>query len=172
MRTRLFCESIAKPAPTLMVNVDKPPPFSDPNACKKERYFMWNTPGCDSCHKLMDPIGFGLERFDATGALRDTQPNRPDCPLDGAGEFVGQGTFNGPGELADMAVKSGLLEACVARQIYRFAIGRTTLDEHDDAILARVVDASSKGSGLRLDSLIAEYVGSDAFRFRREEVTQ
>ncbi len=172
VRTRLFCESIAKPDPSLMVNVDKPPMSADANACKKQRYYMSTTPGCASCHTLMDPIGFGLERYDATGAFRDTQPNRPDCPIDGEGEFVGEGTFNGAGQLADLAVASGQLEDCVARQIYRFAIGRTTLDEHDEAIMTRVVADISKGQGLHVDELIMDYVGSDAFRVRRAEVTQ
>jgi hypothetical protein len=169
VRARLFCQTIEKPPPDLNVDIDEPPPSSDPNACKAERYSMSKQEACSGCHTLMDPIGFGLEAFDATGRFRETEPNRPDCPIDGEGDFVGVGTFNGPGELAVLAVESGLAEACVARQLYRFAVGRFALDDHDLALLERVVaDASGEG-GLELDGFIRGYVTSDAFRYYREE---
>ncbi|NJM38557.1 MAG: DUF1588 domain-containing protein [Akkermansiaceae bacterium] len=34
-------------------------------------------PACSSCHALMDPIGFGLENYDATGAWRDQEHGKP-----------------------------------------------------------------------------------------------
>jgi hypothetical protein len=89
--------------------------------------------------------------------------------IDGEGEFVGIGAFNGPAELAAMAVESGLVEDCVAQQLYRFAIGRTVLDDHDEALLERLVADASGDGGLELFALISEYVSSEAFRHRREE---
>jgi len=172
VRARLFCETIEKPPAELMVDVDTPPAVADPDACKQERYFMSQEAACSGCHTLMDPIGFGLEAFDATGRFRETEPERPDCPIDGEGEFVGLGTFNGPAELADLAVESGKVEACVARQLYRFAVGRFELDEHDFALLERAVEEASDENGLRLDAFITSYVSSAAFRFRRDEVTK
>ncbi|HRI63300.1 MAG TPA: DUF1592 domain-containing protein [Polyangium sp.] len=172
VRTRLFCQVIPKPPPELMVNVDMPPNAGDPNACKSERYFMSTTSGCKNCHALMDPIGFGLERYDAAGRYRDTEPNRPDCVIDGNGVFDGVGNFNGPAELADMMLKAGGVDQCVAEQLYRYGAGRTTLDSHDQALLDRLVaDASAQG-GLRLDQFILDFVTSDAIRFRREEAVQ
>ena len=169
IRTRLFCEVIEKPPPDLMVNVDMPPMAPDPNACKKERYFMSHDDRCKACHERMDPIGFGLENYDPTGRYRETEIDRPDCPIDGDGDFIGLGAFNGPDELADLAVASGKVEACVAKQLYRFAVGRMELDEHDQALIDRVVTDTSEG-GLELGSFITGYVTSEAFRFRREEV--
>lgn len=170
IRTRLFCQVINKPPPNLMVNVDMPPKTADPNACKKQRYFMAEEPTCASCHKLMDPIGFGLENYDATGAYRATDVDRPDCPIDGEGDFVGLGTFNGPRELAELAAASPDVEACVARQLYRFAVGRTKLDDADEALLDRLVDQTSSDGGLRLERFITTYVTSEAFVLRRDEV--
>jgi hypothetical protein len=117
----------------------------------------------------MDPIGFGLENYDASGAFRETDIDRPDCVIDGQGEFAGVGTFSGPAELGALAVESGAVEACVARQLYRFAVGRTELDEHDDAFLARLVEDSSTEDGMHMLPWITEYVSSEAFRYRREE---
>ncbi len=169
VRTRLFCQTIEKPPPELNVNVDMPPTVADPNACKPERYFMANDAQCSSCHKLMDPIGFGLESYGPNGQYREFEPDRPECTIDGAGDFTGVGAFNGPAGLADLAVSSGMVESCVAKQLYRFAVGRMDLDEHDQALIDRVVEETAAG-GFRMDAFISSYVTSEAFRFRREEV--
>ena len=168
VREKLFCTEIPKPPPDLMVDVCEPPE-ADPDACKHERYFMSTEAACSACHTLMDPIGFGLENYDASGAYRETDIDRPECVIDGQGEFVGVGTFNGPAELGQLAIESGLVESCVAQQLYRFAVGRTELDEHDQALIARLVEDSSTDGSMHMLPWITDYVGSEAFRHRREE---
>ncbi|MBX7081652.1 MAG: DUF1592 domain-containing protein [Nannocystaceae bacterium] len=168
VRTKLFCQEIPKPPPDLMVDVCAPPP-ADADACKVDRYFMSHDNACRGCHELMDPIGFGLEAYDASGVFRATELDRPDCPISGDGDFVGLGTFNGPAQLAALAVGSDTLQPCVAQQLYRFAVGRTTLDAHDTKLLERVATESSAEGGLDMLAFITGYVGSDAFRYRREE---
>ncbi len=167
VRTRFLCEDIPKPPPDLMVDVDTPPVGADPDACKRERYYMSTEQACSSCHALMDLIGFGLEAYDATGVVRATDIGRPDCPISGDGDVVGVGTFNGPAELAGLLLDSGKVESCVARQVYRFAIGRNQLDEHDVALIDRLV--SEGGDSFELFGFVANYVASEAFRHRREE---
>lgn len=172
VRTRLFCQVIPKPPPELMVNVDMPPNAGDPNACKSERYFMSTTSGCKNCHALMDPIGFGLEQYNAAGGYRTTEPNRPDCPIDGNGTFDGVGAFNGPAQLADLMLKAGGVDQCVAEQLYRYAVGRTELDSRDHALLDRVVTNAAAQGGLKLDQFILDFVTSDSIRYRREEAAK
>jgi hypothetical protein len=172
IRTRMFCEVISKPPPDLNVNVDMPPAVADPDACKKDRYYMSTEDACKACHTLMDPIGFGLEAYDATGAFRETELGRPDCEVDGQGTFEGLGAFNGPGELGKLAADSGRVEGCVAKQLYRFAIGRNGLADEDENLLERLVEVASEGGELRLDTFIREYTTSEPFRHRREEVAQ
>ena len=53
-------------------------------------------PGCASCHRRMDPLGFGLENFDAVGGWRMDEGGRP---IDPSGELPGMGAFRGPAEL-------------------------------------------------------------------------
>ena len=172
IRTRLFCQPISLPPPELKVNTDMPPDVGDPNACKSERYYMSTADGCSMCHKLMDPIGFGLEKYDAAGRYRETEANRPDCPIDGDGAFDGVGTFNGPAELADLMLEAGGVDDCVASQLYRYAVGRAKLDTYDNALVGRLVSESAASGGLRLDEFILDYVSSNAIRYRRDEVTQ
>jgi len=169
IRTRLFCQTIELPPPELMVNTDEPPAAADPNACKPEKYTMWKTDGCSQCHAMMDPVGFGLENYDSAGRFRTSEPDRPDCVIDGEGDLDGS-AFKGPAELGNLMIESGEVDACVARQLYRFAMGRYQIDEHDANLLERLVESSQiDGEDLRIDALISEFVASEAFQLRREE---
>lgn len=114
----------------------------------------------------MDPIGFGLEQYDASGALRDEEPGKPECELSGDGNFVGEGAFNGPKELGEMAVESGLVEACASQMLYRYATGHFELDEHDEALIERVLE--DQDGTFELFGFVEAYVSSEAFRHRRE----
>jgi hypothetical protein len=171
IRTRLFCQEIHSPPPDLMVDTDNPPTSPDPDACKLAKYDMWKTDGCKMCHSLMEPVGFGLENYDMTGRFRDHEPNRPDCPIDGAGALEGIGSFSGPAELSDLIVETGEVDACIAEQLYRFAAGHFALDGRDLALVARVAELAADEDGLRFDRLLVELVAAEAFRHRREEVT-
>ncbi len=170
VRARLFCQEIPPPPP--VVNADEPPDSGNPDACKPERYFMAKRAECSGCHLQMDPIGFGLEAYGANGQFRAFEPNRPECEITGDGDFVGLGTFNGPAELADLAVQSGLVEECVAKQLYRFAVGHTELDRADLALVKFLVEQASTAAGLVVGDFVQRYVQSEAFRFRREEEVQ
>jgi hypothetical protein len=58
----------------------------------------------------------------------------------------------------------------VARQIYRYTMGRFELDEPDLKLLERLVsEATGDGEAMRLDQLMSELVASEAFQLRREE---
>lgn len=171
IRTRLFCQSIDRPPPELMVDTDNPPMSPDPDACKLEKYDMWKTDGCKMCHALMEPVGFGLENYDMAGRYREHEPDRPDCPIDGEGSLEGIGSFSGPAELSDLIVASGDVDACIAEQLYRFAAGRHALQTNDRNLIARLVEEASTEGHLRFDRLLLDLVSSDAFRHRREEVT-
>lgn len=173
IRTRLFCMSIERPPPELNVNTDEPPQAADPDACKIETYSMWKTAGCKQCHAFMDPVGFGLEQFDALGRFREQQTDKPECKIDGSGTLEGVGDFKGPAQLGDLMIESGQVDTCVATELYRFAVGRFDLDEHDFALIDRIVESAHEGgSQMKLDEFIADYVASEAFELRREEASQ
>jgi hypothetical protein len=171
IRTRLFCQEIHPPPPDLMVNTDMPPEGPDPNACKSDRYVMWKTEGCKMCHALLEPVGFGLENYDQAGRYREFEPDRPDCPIDGSGTLEGVGSFHGPAELSELMISAGDVDACVTTQLMRFAVGRYELDRYDESFSQRVTEVASPDGQLRFDAALLELVASEAFRYRREEVT-
>lgn len=120
----------------------------------RERFELHRSdPGCASCHARMDPIGFGLETYDAIGALRDA--------VDATGELPDGRTFDGPSELA--AVLRGedrFLEATVERLlVYALARG---LAPADRATVAQVLGALNPDHPTLEDALLA-IVSSDAF---------
>jgi Protein of unknown function (DUF1592)/Protein of unknown function (DUF1588)/Protein of unknown function (DUF1595)/Protein of unknown function (DUF1587) len=172
IRARLFCQDISPPPPDLMVDVDMPPEGPDPNACKIEKYNMWQTDGCKLCHALLEPTGFGLENYDSAGRYREFEPDRPDCPIDGEGTLEGVGSFTGPAELANLMIQDGGVDECVATQFLRYTIGRYELSDYEYNLIERVVPAAQGGGELKFMDLMLEMVSGEPFRHRREEVAQ
>ena len=164
IRTRLLCQVVPKPPPN--VDTDNPPGEASGN-CKTDRYAQHNQGGCYDCHKLMDPIGFGLERYDNQGRYRTTEAGKPECSIEGTGAIDGIGDFSGPAELADLAIGSGLLETCVVSQVYRFAVGRR--EDGDDEPILDELSASFLANGNRFDQLMLDLVAQPSFGFRKEE---
>ncbi|MDE2207998.1 MAG: DUF1592 domain-containing protein, partial [Armatimonadetes bacterium] len=79
-------------------------------------------PACASCHKLMDPIGFGLENFDAVGRWR-TQDDH--LPVDASGTLPGGQRFDGPAELkAILLARKAMFVHCLTTKLFTYALGR------------------------------------------------
>ena len=116
----------------------------------------------------MDGIGFGLERYDQLGRYRTHDEGEASCVIAGKGDLAGIGTFHGPAELAQLAIESGLLNGCVATQLYRFAIGRSELNEADEHAVEQIVTQIGNGE-FRFDELVLELVSQPEFSLRRQE---
>jgi len=163
-RTRLLCQTIGRPPANVMA--DKPP-GDNMAVCKYDRYSEHrSSASCASCHSQLDPIGFGLENYDIAGVYRTHDEGLPQCTISGQGEVVGYGTFSGPGELGKLLVDKGLVQPCVARQLWQFAAGRPPLPEESEPIDA--LHASFEQNGYALQELLLSYVESAAFALRRE----
>jgi len=119
-------------------------------------------PPCNGCHDLMDPLGRGLEQYDAIGRFRSE---------DAQGKIVGtdvEGPFYGGAELSRKFAQSAQVRDCVARQWFRFALGRPENGRLDRESLADL-DTAFDGGDLR--ELIVALTLTDAFRFRPVEET-
>jgi hypothetical protein len=165
IRTRLFCEDIPPPPET--VNKDDLPESDSP--CKKDVRAVYMTGACYGCHSKMDPIGYGLENYDAQGRYRTHEPDHPECTIDGEGRFEGIGDFNGPSGLADLLTGSPDLQRCVTTQLYRFAMGHYKLSQADARFVRMIVEGAGPSDGMRFDDLLLAFVASDEFGFRLEE---
>lgn len=98
-------------------------------------------PECASCHDRMDPLGFGLENFDAIGRWR-TEDNGQ--PVDSAGKLPSGETFEGSAGLKKilMARKNEFYRH-VARKMVGFALGRE-LNKFDQCVIDKSVERLNK----------------------------
>jgi hypothetical protein len=149
-------------------------PTATGNACKIDvaQARLDTSTLCSACHRLIESAGFGLENYDGTGALRTTEPMKPACSIGGEGEILGVGRFKGltggdglPG-LADLMVTSGAIERCGVSQYFRFAMGG---EEADGAAPIDALTQIFRGSNHDFQQLVVAQVGSEVFRYRKEE---
>ncbi len=161
-------EVIGKPPPPPPPNVPQLQfvRAKNPKASEREVLEIHRaSPACASCHRVMDPIGFGLENFDNQGRWRDTLK---DAPIDVSGELPGKRAFNGPAELkAIISGHTGDLAQVLAERVMTYALGRA-LQYYDDDAIDRVVAATAQ-DGYRFDTLIIETALSFPFRYRHRD---
>ena len=163
IRQNFFCQQLPPPPP----DVDDAPPSPDPNATTRERFAQHTSdPSCAGCHVLIDPLGFGLEGYDAVGAFRTQEESG--LAIDDSGEITAtdvNGTFFGGVELAGLLSQSGVVRECVSRQWFRYALGRIESEADDCSIetIAKTFDESNYDVRV----LLREITLSTAFRFRK-----
>jgi mono/diheme cytochrome c family protein len=116
---------------------------------------------CAACHRLMDPIGFGLENFDWMGRWRDTE--RDGKAVDASGELPSGEKFNGVSELRKVLLdhKDDFVRQAAGKAL-GYALGRS-LQDGDSCTVQRIVDRLA-ADGYRARTLLREIVTSLPFR--------
>jgi hypothetical protein len=118
---------------------------------------------CAACHVRMDPLGFGLENFDATGAWRTVDGK---FPVDATGALPDGRKFSGPQELEAVLRQDGdAFTRALTEKLLTYALGRG-LERYDrgtvKAIARRVAE-----SDYRFSALVMEIAQSLPFRMRK-----
>lgn len=125
-------------------------------------------PTCASCHRRMDPLGFGLENFDATGAWRTVDGK---FPIDATGTLPDGRTFDGPEELLKiLRADHQAFEHCLTAKLLTYALGRG-LERYDKRTVSGIVSRLPEHE-YRFSGLILEIVKSLPFQSRRATVTE
>ena len=115
---------------------------------------------CANCHKILDPIGFGLENFDAIGRWRDQDDSGG--PIDAAGELPGGKHFTSPKELkVIIAARKDELARNLTEKLLAYALCRQ-LEGYDEIVVDHLMETIAK-DGYRLQTLISEVVTSYPF---------
>jgi hypothetical protein len=118
---------------------------------------------CASRHARMDPLGFGLENFDAIGAWR-TQDGK--FPIDASGMLPDGRSFKGPVELrAILKGDRGAFTEGVAEKLLIYALGRG-LESYDRPAVNQIVARLAAGN-YRFSTLVIEIAGSVPFQMRK-----
>jgi len=121
-------------------------------------------PTCASCHKVLDPIGFGLENFDAIGRWRDRDDSGG--PIDATGELPGERRFGTPQELKRI-IASRTDDFCrnLTGRLLAYALCRQ-LEGYDEIVVDQLAGAVAK-DGYRMQTLLVSIVTSYPFTHRR-----
>lgn len=118
---------------------------------------------CAICHRRMDPLGFGLENFDAVGAWREFDGR---SKIDPSGTLPGDVRFRGPKELIEVLVeqKQDEFVRCVTKKLLTYALGRG-LSSQDRCAVDRIGQQLADAD-FRFRALVGAIVTSDPFVLR------
>jgi hypothetical protein len=123
---------------------------------------------CATCHKIMDPIGFSMENFDAVGTWRTTDNGSPINP---AGVLVDGSKLDGVKGMREALLRySPQFVRVVTEKLFIYALGRGT--EYYDMPLIRSIVRDSESNNFRFSSLIIGIVKSEPFQVnQKQEIT-
>ncbi len=122
-------------------------------------------PACASCHKLMDPLGFAMENFDAAGLWRTKDEG---YPIDASGELPDGTVVKGVVELRQTLLSRNKDQfiRCVSEKMLTYALGRG-LEYYDKCAVDKIV-AELEKNDYKFSTLIMEIVKSDPFQKKGE----
>jgi hypothetical protein len=176
IREQLLCQHVPNPPPG--VNTQVPEPTADRPLARRQRMQAHvENPTCASCHRLMDPIGFGLENYDASGRWRDTEViefensgprgkaavKKIELPIDANGEIAGlaNSAFAEPRAIGRLLAESRACQECVAKQLFRYAFGR--METAADRETIRSAFATFRESRFKFKELLIALVRAPQF---------
>ena len=120
-------------------------------------------PVCATCHSMIDPLGFGLENFDAVGAWRAFEA--AGVPIDAAGTLPDGREFNDVNELRALLMQHPeQLVTTLTENLLTYALGRG-LEPFDMPAVRKIVQDASVDD-YRFQSILAGIVDSYPFRWR------
>jgi hypothetical protein len=119
---------------------------------------------CNSCHKIMDPIGLSLENFDAIGQWRTIDGG---SPIDASGVLVDGTKLNGAVDLRNALVKyKPQFARVLTEKLLIYALGRGT--EAYDMPLVRSIVHTAERNNYKFSSFVMGVVKSDPFQMNEK----
>ncbi|MES1172141.1 MAG: DUF1588 domain-containing protein, partial [Bacteroidota bacterium] len=162
---QLLCFDVPDPPPGVQLNLDN---SMVTGSLRQVLEVHRADPTCSACHNIMDPIGFGLENYDAVGAYR-TQDSGVD--IDSNGQLPGGAKFSGAEELSAQVAADPAFAACVTKKLYSYALGRMPerAATHMDGQTLASITAGFKSGGMVFKDLVKRIVTAPTFVSRRGE---
>ncbi len=142
----------------------RPPPMAiaplaaelQPSLTTRQRVELQTRPeACQSCHATINPLGFALERFDASGRLRQQEKGRP---IDASGCYRTRDgrevKFTGVRSLAEFLAASGEVHQAFVEQLFRYLV-KQPVQAYGPQTLAAIKHAFDS-SGYNMQELVVE----------------
>jgi hypothetical protein len=181
IREHFLCQQVPPPPPGL--NASLPPVTDEKAATTRDRLSLHlSNPVCAGCHTLVDPIGYGLEQFDAIGKFRTsekvviyptfdeiktrrkTEPTEYNLPIEAKGMLRGiaSSDFSTPRGLGAILAREPACQRCIVKQLFRYAVGRAETPD-DMPVIERALQRF-RDSRFRFQELIMAIATSETFR--------
>jgi hypothetical protein len=156
IRTSLMCQKV--PEPPGNVNFTAVQDTSNPNLkTARERLNAHATEAmCTGCHKLVDPLGLGLETFDSAGSVRATENG---AVIDTSGELNGK-PFKDAAGLAKVVREDPAVTSCVVERAFAYALGRAPT--RADAAQLAALKKDFADNGYKFPNLLRSVALSEA----------
>jgi hypothetical protein len=171
VREHFLCQVVPPPPPG--VNTTLPPVTDEKPMTTPERLQIHlSNAACSGCHSLVDPVGFGFERFDAVGkhrekqlvtifptfdetsAKRKLQPTEYKLDIKAEGDVLGlkNARFTSPRQLGEILAREPGCQKCVVKTLFRWASGRP--EEPGDQALIETALERFRRSGFKFRELV------------------
>jgi hypothetical protein len=174
VREQFLCQQVPPPPPTVDTNL---PPVDESKPLTNRQRLAAHTDNkvCASCHSLVDPIGFGLEKFDAIGMRREQQkllfypsghaarrakPKEVLLDLDTTARVAGvaNSDFTSARQLGELLARTPQCQECIVKQVFRYMAGRSETPA-DRPVLNRVLEAFRK-SDFHFKQILISFAGA------------
>jgi hypothetical protein len=117
---------------------------------------------CAGCHKVMDPLGFAMENFDAVGSWRTRDAG---LPLDASGQLADGTSVNGIVALRSaLLARSDVFVQTFTEKLMTYALGRGL--QYDDMPAVRQIVRHAARQDYRFSAIINGIVASAPFQMR------
>jgi len=160
---------IGAPVPTPPPNVpaleEQAGTKNDPRTLREQMELHTTRPFCAGCHKIMDPIGFAMENFDAIGRWRTEEHGEP---IDARARMVDGTELNGVADLRGALLTYGdRFVQTTTEKLMTYALGRGL--EYYDMPAVRTIARDAAEDDYRFSGIIMGIVESDAFQWKAVE---
>jgi len=160
---KLMCMNISLPSdPAVLALVAVPVDVT--GATGRDRYTAHSKQQlCQGCHRLIDPVGFALENYDAVGQYRTTENN---VTIDASGKLPeAANVVSGAVQLAQQLADSERVQRCFAQHWVEYGYGRTLGASPEDKCLQEKVNTAFKASGYNVKQLLLDLTQTTAFQY-------
>jgi hypothetical protein len=155
IRNMLLCQQVPDPPPDVDFSG-----FNDPNSpskTAKERLTAHSTsPACAGCHRITDPIGLALEKFDGAGQFRQTENG---APIDTSGDLDGIDYADSKG--LGLALRDNpATTKCLINRLYAYGSGNSMSSRSE---WMTYLEDRFTADGYRITSLMKRISTSNTF---------
>jgi hypothetical protein len=137
-------------------------PGETPKTMREQMAEHRANPTCATCHKIMDPIGFALENFDAVGEWRTREAGGA---IDASGQLADGTKINGVVTLREALVRRpDMFASTLTEKLLTYGLGRG-LDYYDMPVVRAIVRDAAH-SDYRFSAIVMGIVRSTPFQMR------